>query len=114
MDGQLWAAEFVAVVAGSDLFHKRLDRLAPLREATAAYLALLARVALPKQIVADGPAIDGSERCRSFGDGIVGNLDNKRNKFARRRILCCRFPCTTMVYIAVPGWRSDPLRGKGF
>jgi len=113
-DGQLSPAEFVAVVAGSDLFHKWHDRLAPLRGATAAYLALLGRVALPKQIVADGPAIDGSERSRSFGNGIVGNLDIKCNKFARHRILCCRLLCVTMAHIAVPDWRSDPLRGKGF
>ena len=48
-DGQLSVAEFVAVVAGSDLFQKRLDRLAPLRGAAAAYLALLGRAAQPAE-----------------------------------------------------------------
>jgi phycobilisome core-membrane linker protein len=46
-NGQLTVAEFVAVVAGSDLFEQRLNRLAPLRAAAAAYLALLGRAAQP-------------------------------------------------------------------
>jgi phycobilisome core-membrane linker protein len=48
-NGQLTVAEFVAVVAGSDLFEQRLNRLAPLRAAAAAYLALLGRAAQPRE-----------------------------------------------------------------
>jgi phycobilisome core-membrane linker protein len=48
-DGQLSVAEFVAQVAGSDLFVQRLARLAPLRAAAAAYLALLGRAAQPRE-----------------------------------------------------------------
>ena len=48
-NGQLTVAEFVAVVAGSDLFEQRLNRLAPLRAAAAAYLALLGRAAQPAE-----------------------------------------------------------------
>ncbi|MFO0017468.1 MAG: phycobilisome rod-core linker polypeptide [Synechococcaceae cyanobacterium] len=48
-DGQLSVAEFVAQVASSDLFVQRLARLAPLRAAAAAYLALLGRAAQPRE-----------------------------------------------------------------
>jgi phycobilisome core-membrane linker protein len=48
-NGQLTVAEWVAVVAGSDLFQQRLNRLAPLRAAAAAYLALLGRAAQPQE-----------------------------------------------------------------
>jgi phycobilisome core-membrane linker protein len=48
-NGQLTVAEFVAVVAGSDLFQQRLNRLAPLRTAAAAYLAILGRAAQPQE-----------------------------------------------------------------
>jgi len=48
-DGQLSVAEFVALVAGSDLFQNRLNRLAPLRGAAAAHLALLGRASTPAE-----------------------------------------------------------------
>jgi phycobilisome core-membrane linker protein len=48
-NGQLTVAEFVGVVAGSDLFQQRLSRLAPLRTAAAAYLSLLGRAAQPQE-----------------------------------------------------------------
>lgn len=48
-DGQLAVAEFVGLVAFSDLFQARLDRLAPLRGAAAAHLALLGRAATPAE-----------------------------------------------------------------
>jgi Phycobilisome Linker polypeptide. len=48
-NSQLTVAEFVAVVAGSDLFQQRLNRLAPLRTAAAAYLAILGRAAQPQE-----------------------------------------------------------------
>ena len=45
--GELCVAEFVARVAGSDLFLRRLNRMPPLKAAAAAYLALLGRAAQP-------------------------------------------------------------------
>ncbi|MFQ6540128.1 MULTISPECIES: phycobilisome rod-core linker polypeptide [Aphanothece] len=47
---QLNAAEFVAQLAGSELFQQRLNRMAPLRAASAAYLALLGRAAQPQEV----------------------------------------------------------------
>ena len=49
-DGQLQVADFVAQVATSDLFQQRLNRMAPLRAASAAYLALLGRAAQPAEV----------------------------------------------------------------
>jgi phycobilisome core-membrane linker protein len=49
-DGQLTVAEFVGQIAGSDLFQQRLNRMAPLRAASAAYLALLGRAAQPAEV----------------------------------------------------------------
>ncbi|MFM7648187.1 MAG: phycobilisome rod-core linker polypeptide [Cyanobium sp.] len=49
-DGQLSVAEFVSQIAGSDLFQQRLQRMAPLRAASAAYLALLGRAAIPAEV----------------------------------------------------------------
>jgi phycobilisome core-membrane linker protein len=46
-DGQLTMAGFVAKVATSDLFTERLNRMAPLRAAAAASMALLGRAAQP-------------------------------------------------------------------
>jgi phycobilisome core-membrane linker protein len=48
-NGRLCVAEFVAKVAGSELFNRRLNRMAPLRAAAAAYLALLGRAAQPAE-----------------------------------------------------------------
>ena len=86
-DGQLSVAEFVAVVAGSDLFQNRLDRLAPLRGAAAAYLALLGRAAQPAEAsrylaarVRSGQqaavrlVLDNPEYARSFGQDTVPYL----------------------------------------
>ena len=49
-DTQISVAEFVAQIAGSDLFQQRLNRMAPLRAASAAYLALLGRAAQPAEV----------------------------------------------------------------
>jgi phycobilisome core-membrane linker protein len=49
-DGQLSVAEFIAQIAASDLFQQRLNRMAPLRAASAAYLALLGRAAQPSEV----------------------------------------------------------------
>jgi len=86
-DGQLSVAEFVAVVAGSDLFQNRLDRLAPLRGAAAAYLALLGRAAQPAEAsrylaarVRSGQqaavrlVLDNPEYASSFGQDTVPYL----------------------------------------
>jgi phycobilisome core-membrane linker protein len=48
-NGELMVADFVAKVAGSELFERRLNRMAPLRAAAAAYLALLGRAAQPNE-----------------------------------------------------------------
>ncbi|NDG75756.1 MAG: cell wall anchor protein [Synechococcaceae bacterium WB8_1B_136] len=48
-NGELCVAEFVACIAGSDLFNRRLNRMAPLRAAAAAHLALLGRAAQPEE-----------------------------------------------------------------
>jgi len=48
-NGQLTVAEFVGVVASSELFQERLNQLAPLRTAAAAYLAILGRAAQPQE-----------------------------------------------------------------
>jgi len=86
-DGQLSVAEFVAVVAGSDLFQSRLERLAPLRGAAAAYLALLGRAAQPGEAsrylatrVRSGQqaavrlVLDNPEYASSFGQDTVPYL----------------------------------------
>jgi phycobilisome core-membrane linker protein len=49
-DGRLSVADFVAVVASSDLFQNRLWRMAPLRAATAAHMALLGRAPLAAEV----------------------------------------------------------------
>ena len=51
-NGQLSVAEFVGQLAGSDQFQQRLNRMAPLRAASAAYLALLGRAAQPAEVSA--------------------------------------------------------------
>ncbi|MBM5816087.1 MAG: cell wall anchor protein [Cyanobacteria bacterium K_Offshore_surface_m2_239] len=48
-NGRVLVAEFVGLIASSDLFLQRLNRLAPLRAAAAAHLALLGRAALPAE-----------------------------------------------------------------
>ncbi len=47
---QLTVAELVTQIAASDLFQQRLNRMAPLRAASAAYLALLGRAAQPQEV----------------------------------------------------------------
>ena len=48
-DGQISVAEFVGLIANSELFLQRLNKLAPLRAAAAAHLALLGRAAQPAE-----------------------------------------------------------------
>ncbi|MEI8249679.1 MAG: phycobilisome rod-core linker polypeptide [Synechococcus sp. ELA057] len=49
-NGSLSVADFIGQIALSDLFQQRLLRMAPLRSATAAYLALLGRAAQPAEV----------------------------------------------------------------
>ncbi|MFM7314946.1 MAG: phycobilisome rod-core linker polypeptide, partial [Cyanobium sp.] len=49
-NGVLTVADFIGQIAGSDLFQVRLQRMAPLRAASAAYLALLGRAAQPSEV----------------------------------------------------------------
>ncbi|MFM9109057.1 MAG: phycobilisome rod-core linker polypeptide, partial [Prochlorococcaceae cyanobacterium] len=49
-NGSLPVAGFVALVAASDLFQTRLQRLAPLRAASAACMALLGRAGQPGEV----------------------------------------------------------------
>jgi phycobilisome core-membrane linker protein len=49
-NGQLTVAEFVGQLASSDQFQQRLQRMAPLRAASAAYMALLGRAAQPAEV----------------------------------------------------------------
>ena len=49
-NGQLTVADFVGQLAGSDQFQQRLNRMAPLRAASAAYMALLGRAAQPAEV----------------------------------------------------------------
>ncbi|MCP9849146.1 phycobilisome rod-core linker polypeptide [Cyanobium sp. Morenito 9A2] len=49
-DGHISVSEFVALVASSELFQQRIKRLAPLRAASAAYLALLGRAAEANEV----------------------------------------------------------------
>jgi phycobilisome core-membrane linker protein len=86
-NGRLSVAEFVAQIAGSDLFQRRLQRMAPLRAATAAYLALLGRAAQPAEVsrflatrAADGQQaaleaiLNSREYASAFGTNTVPYL----------------------------------------
>jgi phycobilisome core-membrane linker protein len=86
-NGELMVADFVAKVAGSELFNRRLNRMAPLRAASAAYLALLGRAAQPEetsrylatrsnqgQRAALEAILNGQEYAESFGRDTVPHL----------------------------------------
>jgi phycobilisome core-membrane linker protein len=86
-NGELMVADFVAKVAGSELFNRRLNRMAPLRAASAAYLALLGRAAQPDetsrflatrsnggQRAALEAILNGQEYAESFGRDTVPHL----------------------------------------
>jgi phycobilisome core-membrane linker protein len=86
-DGQLSVAAFVAQIAGSDLFQQRLQRMAPLRAASAAYLALLGRAAMPGEVsrflavratagqqAAVAELLNGREYATAFGQDTVPYL----------------------------------------
>jgi len=85
--GQLCVAEFVARVAGSDLFISRLNRMVPFKAAAAAHLALLGRAAEPAETSrflatrCDGGlrsaielVLNSQEYARSFGRDTVPHL----------------------------------------
>ena len=86
-DGQLSVAEFVAQVSISPLFLRRLERMAPLRAASAAYLALLGRAGQPAEVsrflatrvrsgmqAAIQHLLDGTEYAAAFGQDTVPYL----------------------------------------
>jgi len=86
-DGQLSVAEFVAQVSISPLFLRRLERMAPLRAASAAYLALLGRAGQPAEVsrflatrvrsgmqAAIQHLLDGAEYAAAFGQDTVPYL----------------------------------------
>ncbi len=85
--GELSVAEFVARVAGSDLFVSRLNRMKPFKAAAAAYLALLGRAAQPAETSAFlatrcdsglrsaiDAVLNSSEYASSFGRDTVPHL----------------------------------------
>jgi phycobilisome core-membrane linker protein len=86
-DRQLSVAEFVESLAATDLFQQKLNRLAPLKVAAAAYLALLGRAAQPAeasrflairtsagQTAALRDLLRGSEYAHAFGQDTVPYL----------------------------------------
>jgi len=86
-NGVLTVADFVAQVAMSDLFQRRIQRMAPLRGASAAYLALLGRAAQPAEVsrflatrssqgqrAAIDAILSGTEYASSFGRDTVPYL----------------------------------------
>ncbi len=86
-NGQLTVAEFVSLVAGSGLFQQRLNRMAPLRAAAAAYLALLGRAAQPHEtsrflsvrtsnglLTAIEELLSGPEYAQAFGQDTIPYL----------------------------------------
>ncbi|MFM8975549.1 MAG: phycobilisome rod-core linker polypeptide, partial [Vulcanococcus sp.] len=79
--GSLSVADFVARVAGSDLFQRRLNRMAPLRAASAAYMALLGRAAQPSETSAF-LASRVSSGLRAAVDGVL-NSQEYAERFGR-------------------------------
>ncbi|SBO44546.1 phycobilisome rod-core linker polypeptide [Cyanobium sp. NIES-981] len=90
-NNQLTAAEFVEQLATTDLFQQRLNRMAPLRAASAAYLALLGRAAEPHevsrflairskrgQVAAVQDLLNSSEYATAFGQDTVPFLRGLR------------------------------------
>jgi phycobilisome core-membrane linker protein len=86
-DRQLTVAEFVSQIACSELFQQRLTRMAPLRAASAAHLALLGRAAQPGEVsrflatraqegqrAAINQLLDSEEYASAFGRDTVPYL----------------------------------------
>ena len=86
-NGVLTVADFVGQIALSDLFQQRIQRMAPLRGASAVYLALLGRAAQPAEVsrflatrsnqgqrAAIAAVLSGSEYASSFGRDTVPYL----------------------------------------
>ncbi|MCP9775230.1 phycobilisome rod-core linker polypeptide [Cyanobium sp. WAJ14-Wanaka] len=83
-NNQLTVAQLVDQLTGSELFQERLNRMAPLRAASAAYLALLGRAAQPKEVsvflatransgqrAAIEELLSGKEYAEAFGENTV-------------------------------------------
>ena len=86
-NGVLTVSDFIGQIAASELFQNRLQRMAPLRAATAAYLALLGRAAQPAEVsrflarraqagqrAALEELLAGKEYAASFGRDTVPHL----------------------------------------
>ena len=75
-------AEFIEAVAMSDAFQERLSRIAPLRAASAASLALLGKAAVPSEVAEflKDRASDGQRQATS-------NMMKRRNKSDCNRLL---------------------------
>jgi phycobilisome core-membrane linker protein len=80
-NGRLCVAEFVARVAGSDLFLRRLNRMAPFKAAAAAHLALLGRAAQPEE-TSRFLAIRCEQGMRTAVEGVL-NSEDYANNFGR-------------------------------
>jgi phycobilisome core-membrane linker protein len=73
-DGQLSVSEFIGLIAAGDLFQQRLLKMAPLRGASAAFLALLGRAGQPKE-VSDFLATRAKQGQLAALDGILNSLE---------------------------------------
>jgi phycobilisome core-membrane linker protein len=80
-NGVLSLADFIAQIAQSELFQRRLGRMAPLRAASAAYLALLGRAAQPAE-VSRYLAVRSSQGQRSALELLLGS-DEYASSFGR-------------------------------
>ena len=70
----LTVADFVGQIALSDLFQQRIQRMAPLRGASAVYLALLGRAAQPAE-VSRFLASRSSQGQRAAIEAVLSGLD---------------------------------------
>ena len=73
-DGQLSVSEFIGLIAAGDLFQQRLLKMAPLRGASAAFLALLGRAGQPRE-VSDFLATRAKQGQLAALDGILNSLE---------------------------------------
>ncbi|MCT0230583.1 phycobilisome rod-core linker polypeptide [Synechococcus sp. CS-1324] len=73
-DAQLSVSEFVGLIAAGDLFQQRLLKMAPLRAAAAAFLALLGRAGQPKE-VSHFLATRAKQGQRAALDDILNSLE---------------------------------------
>jgi phycobilisome core-membrane linker protein len=73
-DAQISVSEFIGLIATGELFQQRLMRMAPLRAASAAFIALLGRAGQPKE-VSHFLATRAKQGQRIALDGILGSVE---------------------------------------